>query len=652
MDILANKYRPKSWADVIGQNPIVSVLQRQVATKTFKHAYLFSGNYGCVDKDTEYFNGKEWKPISEYAEGERVLQYNPSNRTAELVEPTRYIKLPCDTLHLIRSMYGLDMCISDEHRVVYESSKGNINVIQCDELLRRMDKGLSYDNYKFLTTFGYSGKGIDLTDAQIKVMCAVICDGSFNKDNKTTWCMLNLKKKRKIDEARDILSEAEIPFTETKQDNGYTRFYFHAPRREKTFTEYWYNCSSSQLAVICNNILKWDGSVTKNRMRFSSTDKATIDFVQFAFASCGYRSSIRIDGRVGKLICTKGKAYKRLSVAYDLIITPRNRVRLPKSLSYIDIPTTDGYKYCFTVPSSMWVMRRNGHILITGNCGKTTVARIFANDINNGQGEPIEIDAASNNGVDNIRKLAEAAQEAPLDGEYNVIILDEVHMLSSQAWAAALKLVEEPPACSIFIFCTTNPEKIPETIMSRVQRFDFKRVPHKLIADRLEYVMNEELHSEYERDALERIAVLSGGHVRNALQYLERCTDISPNVTLDLVETTFGLVKREVVHGLVSGLIAKNSNKCYNILQKVQEHGDFMKLYDELFSYVLSCEIYALTHNIEFTELSTDTDKDFLSNIDKTDIKNIRRAFESRRAYLDSATALPLIRIIINECCE
>ena len=106
-------------------------------------------------------------------------------------------------------------------------------------------------------------------------------------------------------------------------------------------------------------------------------------------------------------------------------------------------------------------------------CGKTTVARIFANAINQGNGNPIEIDAASNNGVDNVRQLIKTASERSLDSEYKIIIIDECHALTTQAWQAFLKCIEEPPMYTIFIFCTTDPQKIPTTIINRTMRFNF-----------------------------------------------------------------------------------------------------------------------------------------------------------------------------------
>lgn len=124
--------------------------------------------------------------------------------------------------------------------------------------------------------------------------------------------------------------------------------------------------------------------------------------------------------------------------------------------------------------------------------GKTTSARIFADAINKGQGNPIELDAASNNSVDDMRELIAQAQTKSLNSEYKVFIIDECHMITVAGWNAILKLIEEPPAKSIFIFCTTNPEKIPKTILSRVQRFDFKRISQEGIIDRLEYILKAE----------------------------------------------------------------------------------------------------------------------------------------------------------------
>lgn len=125
-------------------------------------------------------------------------------------------------------------------------------------------------------------------------------------------------------------------------------------------------------------------------------------------------------------------------------------------------------------------------------CGKTTCARIFANDINKGEGNPIELDAASNNGVDDVRNIIQQAKTKSLDSEYKIFIIDECHAISNAGWQAMLKIIEEPPAKSIFIFATTNPERIPKTILSRVQRYDFNRISTDGIISRLRYILEQE----------------------------------------------------------------------------------------------------------------------------------------------------------------
>lgn len=134
---------------------------------------------------------------------------------------------------------------------------------------------------------------------------------------------------------------------------------------------------------------------------------------------------------------------------------------------------------------------KNAYLFVGGaGTGKTTCARIFANEINKGQGNPIELDAASNNSVDDMRELISQAQTKSVDSEYKVFIVDECHMITTAGWNAILKLLEEPPAKSIFIFCTTDGSRIPLTILSRVQRYDFKLLSTKGIVERLKCVLD------------------------------------------------------------------------------------------------------------------------------------------------------------------
>lgn len=335
---------------------------------------VLSGLNACVDCDTEYFNGSEWKKISEYSYGDKVLQYNEDG-TANLVYPQRYIKEPCEMLHLIKTKFGVNQCLSDEHNVVYMTSKGNLAKKNMKDLIAQHNGSKHGFNGRFYTTFKYSGRGIDLTDEQIRVMCAVICDGTFkNGFSDKSIVRLNLKKERKKERLEKLLNDANIEYRKEQynpKDLGYNNYIFKSPRTDKEFGAFWYDCTAHQLSVIADEIIYWDGCLSHNS--YSSTNKKNIDFIQFAFASIGKRTSIYTDDRVGKKHSNNVYEYK--NICYDLNICSNNMVSMinVKNKTQIkEYKTLDGYKYCFTVPSGMLVLRRGGNINITGNSGKTS----------------------------------------------------------------------------------------------------------------------------------------------------------------------------------------------------------------------------------------------------------------------------------------
>ena len=603
MQSLAVKYRPKTFDEIVSQTYVKEILLRQLETGNLKHCYLFAGASGCVDKDTEYFTGTCWKRISDYEDGDRILVFDPKTRGAFLEMPQKYIKLPCDKFNVFKTKYGIDMQLSDEHTIVYETSKGHINTKQCDEFVKLHNNSKYGFNARFLTTFNYSGIGIDLIDSEIKLMCAVICDGCFRRGYNTSRCCVNLKKDRKINLLRSILQECGYDYKETKQNNGYTRFYFNAPRKEKEFTSYWYNCSNHQLQVICENILNWDGSITNNRKRFTQKNKSTIDFVQFAFTSCGYRSSIKEVVRNQTKI-VNGKTYHYPNNHYySLQITDANKISLGRlgRNKITQSSSKDGFKYCFTVSTHMWVMRRNGNIIISGNCGKTTIARAFANLINKGKGQPIEIDAASHNSVDDIRDIVEGAKLRSIDSEYKVYIIDEAHVITSQGWQAFLKTLEEPPEKTIFMFCTTNPEKIPLTIQNRVMRFNLTKIPTKEIKERLEYICWQENISDNE-NCCDYIAKLANGGMRDAIAYLEKVADYSKELTIENTLNILGSYSYDDFLELTNAMIDGDQAKVLNIIETLDNNGKNLKTFvDEYMKFVLDLNKYSLFKDISMT---------------------------------------------------
>ena len=222
--------------------------------------------------------------------------------------------------------------------------------------------------------------------------------------------------------------------------------------------------------------------------------------------------------------------------------------------------------------------------------GKTTAAKLLARAVNctNLQdGEPcneceickaaldgsltdiVEMDAASNNSVEDVREIREAVNFLPTKAKYRVYIIDEVHMLSTGAFNALLKTLEEPPKHVKFILATTEPQKIPATILSRCQRFDFKRVPNEDIIKRLKIVC-EQSNIEISEQALNLIAVLSEGGMRDALSILERCNQdgedkIDENKIRDLV----GIPKITYIKQIVNGILDYDVTSTLEVIQNV-----------------------------------------------------------------------------------
>lgn len=311
---------------------------------------ILTGYGGCVDSETEFFDGKGWKKISDYVEGDKVLQYNQDNKMAELVYPQRYIKEPCLYMWNLNSKNLTNQCLTDEHTFVYEKGWGDVRKTTFEEFRLNWQHNSNSFKGKIITNFRYRGNGIDIDEQTLRLMVNVICFGTFL--GSSYRCIIKTIKEKR-ERILGYLPRKKTIY-ETK---GEGTFGFNAPMKLNEFLDLAYDCSKEQQNIIIDEIFKIFPTWRTGGLNISS--KRVIDFLQFTFTARGYKATIKTN-----------KSWKKYD-KYSLAIGENSRRSLSKSTTIERYKTPDNYKYCFTVSSGMLVLRRDDKIFITGNCGKS-----------------------------------------------------------------------------------------------------------------------------------------------------------------------------------------------------------------------------------------------------------------------------------------
>lgn len=345
---------------------------------------LVLNEIGCVDADTEYLTPTGWRRIADYSGGP-VAQYWPETGAVDFVTDPEYVKLPCPEMLHVKTKHGVDQMLSPEHRVLLQSRSNpeKRETVSAEELYIRHEGWLQDErSARSRTAVGYSeaaipttfhtpgGCGLGLSDAELRVTVAVIADGYIPSGGK--MCHVRLKKQRKKDRLRDLLDAAHIPYTYREcKPEGFHRLSFVPPIRAKAFNEDFWAATPDQLRVIVDEVQYWDAAVRpdKPRIEFFSSVKASADFVQYAFAACGYTARLMAYERRGNTEYVVGVSTTRRGWVQLKGTSAGQKMR-----AIARVPSTDGFKYCFMVPSTYLVLRRNGCIFATGNTGKTQSA--------------------------------------------------------------------------------------------------------------------------------------------------------------------------------------------------------------------------------------------------------------------------------------
>lgn len=255
--------------------------------------------------------------------------------------------------------------------------------------------------------------------------------------------------------------------------------------------------------------------------------------------------------------------------------------------------------------------------------GKTSTAKVFAKAINCENpidGEPcgkcesclnferssdiIELDAASNNKVEDIREIVNNVKLSPASSKYKIYIIDEVHMLTPSAANAFLLTLEEPPSHAVFILATTNPESLPQTILSRCQQFAFSKITKKALVSRINYVLEQEKIS-LDNDVINEIADLSDGGLRDALSILDQLVTLNKPIDINLLNEQFGIVSETVISNLVNSIVKKDINEINNIFVSLKEYGFNEKSFVNKFISSLTSKMCSMVidHNSNIDDL-------------------------------------------------
>ena len=235
--------------------------------------------------------------------------------------------------------------------------------------------------------------------------------------------------------------------------------------------------------------------------------------------------------------------------------------------------------------------------------GKTTIARCFARAINGSLDGLTELDAASNGNIDQIRALVDAANQRSLVGEYKIFIIDECHAISTAGWQVFLKCLEECPKYTIFMFCTTEPQKIPVTILNRMQRYNITKIDAETIKNRLVYICQNEGFTNYE-SLCDLLSKTSHGCMRDAIMKLDQCADLSTDLSLEIVKPVLGVLSYEAMFNLTWALQDKDEARVLSVINTLYNSGKELKNFIEVYlEFVLDLVKFNLIRDINCTNI-------------------------------------------------
>lgn len=543
MDTLAVKYRPQTFDEVVEQDVIKAILQNQIASNSVLNAYLFSGPAGCGKAQPMY---------------SKILTPNGFITMADVRAGTEVITRKGKTANVSK---------------VYPQGERDIYEIEFSDYTRiRVADNHLNSVYLINSTGGVEEKVlstlelIKLFNSQQYAICVDTPDVEFTEKTLpinpyAVGCYV----------VSGLAHVGNVPYDELIKmcecDDGVTfpKEYLTAHRSARLDMFYGFmdmrtgesRVRETHECQVCTVLLE---------------DETLSDDFAFLVRSLGYIDSIE---------CTY-YPYQGMTFLHTITIQPYERA-VQKTITSI--------KFIAEQECQCIYVDDEDHTYISDDfipTHNTTNARLFASKLNDGIANPMELDAASHNGVDDIRSLIDDSRFMPIGCKYRTYIVDECHSLSNQAWQAFLKTLEEPVPTSIFILCTTDPQKIPATIISRVQPFNFQKISYDGIVNRLIYILESENNDgaqyRYDRDAVEYIAKLSEGGMRNAITLMEKVLGYSSNLTMQAVVDALGTIDYSIMFDLTDAVMKMDKKKVISIVETAYRTGADLKQFIKNYS--------------------------------------------------------------------
>lgn len=657
---LASKYRPHTFEDIVEQDSIKTILKNQIKSDDLKHAYLFCGSAGtgkAQPLDSLVLTPNGYVKMGDVYIGQEVID-GEGNLTIitdifpQGIKPIYRVTFSDRTSVLCSDEHLWKVGEYNDHKKIVSWSVKNVNDLLAIGIRKKHSKTETRLRYRIpLPVIQFADNILDVDPYLMGVLLGdgALTDKTINIANperdiieKVKKCLNGTDFEIRMINQKDLdrcpiynIVQKEVKVTnQFMKKTSFRSVYLdkygvckksvdkHIPK------EYLYTTVENRIKLL-QGLFDTDGWVDNRNVRsvlqFSTSSKQLSDDFAFLVRSLGGTDTVVLKQKGYKL--KNENEYRGVSDTYE------HTIKLPDSiLPFSSKKHMDKYKKPQNGPQRKIVnieyvgkqecqcikVQSDDHTYITDNLTvthNTTSARIIADLMNEGKSTPIELDCASHNGVDDVRAIIDECKTKPMMGKYKIFILDECHQFSTSAWNALLKILEEPPEYVIFLFCTTDPQKILGTILSRVQRFNFSRISIAGITARLKYIIENENNERevagvdpivYEDNAIDYIARLSQGGMRDSITTLEKCLDYSTTINLmNVINVTSGGVTEDVLLEMLSHILNNKCSEALLLFEKIYMSGVDVSLFLKLWTeYLQNCTKYVITQTAEITILS------------------------------------------------